>query len=166
MVTVICCASAPEAVKTANRDVRISLMISGFMSAAYPIPKFYFQICQRRSAFLGVTIPALGAWNAVLVNPPLPGKKPFGRRLAVHRADPSERRVPPVSLSIQSRSLLTESVYQFRGASNFFNLVKRTTRRTRVTCPGSSSSCRLRTVVMTLITAPNAPRARSELSPA
>jgi hypothetical protein len=33
-------------------------MIGGFMSATCPIPKFYFQICQHRSTFSGVTIPA------------------------------------------------------------------------------------------------------------
>ena len=57
MVTVSCCAREPETVKTANRDVRISLMIGRFMSATYPIPKFYFQTLPSSLGLLGVPIP-------------------------------------------------------------------------------------------------------------
>ena len=50
----------PKQVSEWKRQVIESLseiFAGGFMSATYPIPKFYFQICQHRSAFSGVTIP-------------------------------------------------------------------------------------------------------------
>jgi hypothetical protein len=57
------------------------------MSATYPIPKFYFQICHHRSGFSGVSILAIGAGNGFFrSNSPLPQKGRFRGRLSSTRS--------------------------------------------------------------------------------